>query len=219
MQRNELSFDNLENDEEETMIKQKVGPITSPGFKHQTPAQKRKAKRKLVYETNIYHVKINEHTFQKLEENVLIIKRLEMEKARIQAENSELKDQFMKLSKQMEKQSKKAKIQMKVKDVEIVLLNERIAMLVESNLYLDSQEEQIVVEVEAITPKTSPLVSSMIKRVKNRETRKEHKDPDFWCITKRQPKQNKTVDEVEPIVEESAKTNKEEHIQHQHPTK
>ncbi|CAL5363802.1 unnamed protein product [Camellia sinensis] len=100
VQRNELSFDNLENDEEETMIKQKVGPITSPRFKHQTPAEKRKAKRKLSYETNIYHVKINEHTFQKLEENVLIIQRLEMEKARIQAENDEFKDQLMKLSKQ-----------------------------------------------------------------------------------------------------------------------
>ncbi|CAL5424433.1 unnamed protein product [Camellia sinensis] len=91
-QRNELSFDNLENDEEETMIKQKVGPTISPGFKHQTPPQKRKAKRKLAYETNIYHVKINEHTFQKLEENVLIIQRLEKEKARIQAENDELMD-------------------------------------------------------------------------------------------------------------------------------
>ncbi|THG20665.1 hypothetical protein TEA_002286 [Camellia sinensis var. sinensis] len=108
---------------------------------------------------------------------------------------------------------------MEVKDVEIVLLNERIAMQVESNLYLDSQEEQIAVEVEATTPKTSPPVSSMIKRVKNRETRKEHKDLDFWYITKRQPKQNKTVDEVEPVVEESAKTRKEEHTQHQHPTK
>ncbi|CAL5426733.1 unnamed protein product [Camellia sinensis] len=194
-QRNELSFDNLENDEEETMIKQKVGPTTSPGFKHQTPPQKRKAKRKLAYETNIYHVKINEHTFQKLEENVLIIQRLEKEK------------------------SKKAKTQMKVKDVEIVLLNDRIAMLVESNLYLDSQEEKITVEVKAITPKTSPLVSSMMKRVKNRETRKEHKDPDFWYITKRQPKHNKTVDEVEPMVKESAKTSKEEQTQHQHPTK
>ncbi|CAL5322656.1 unnamed protein product [Camellia sinensis] len=80
VQRNELSFDNLENDEEETMIKQKVGPTTSRGFKHQTPVEKRKAKRKLAYETNIYHVKINEHTFQKLEENVLIIQKLEMEK-------------------------------------------------------------------------------------------------------------------------------------------
>ncbi|CAL5338776.1 unnamed protein product [Camellia sinensis] len=179
VQRNELSFDNLENDEEETMIKQKVGSTTSPGFKHQTPTEKRKAKKKLAYETNIYHVKINEHTFQKLEENVLIIQRLEMEKARIQAENDELKDQLMKLSKQMEEQSKKAKIQMEVKDVEMVLLNERIAMLVESNLHLDSEEEQIAVEIEATTPKTSPLVSSMIKRVKNRETRKEHKDPDF----------------------------------------
>ncbi|XP_028103573.1 uncharacterized protein LOC114302705 isoform X1 [Camellia sinensis] len=201
------------------MIKQKVGPATSPGFKHQTPTEKRKAKRKLAYETNIYHVKINEHTFQKLEENVLIIQRLEMEKARIQAENDELKDQLIKLSKQMEEQSKKAKIQMEVKDMEMVLLNERIAMLVESNLYLDSEEEQIAVEVEATTPKTSPLVSSMIKRVKNRETRKEHKDPDFWYMTKRQPKQNKTVDEVEPMVEESAKTRKEEPTQHQHPTK
>ncbi|CAL5363819.1 unnamed protein product [Camellia sinensis] len=210
VQRNELSFDNLENDEEETMIKQKVGPTTSPGFKHQTPAEKRKAKRNLAYETNIYHVKINEHTFQKLEENVLIIQWLEMEKERIQAENDEFKDQLMKLSKQMEEQSKKAKTQMEVKDVEIVLLNERIAMLVESNLYLDSQEGQITVEVEVTTPKTSPLVSSMIKRVKNRETRKEHKDPDFWYITKRQPKQNKTVDEVEPMVKESAKTRKEE---------
>ncbi|GMP23349.1 hypothetical protein CsSME_00000980 [Camellia sinensis var. sinensis] len=219
VQRYELSFDNLENDEEETMIKQKVGPTTSLRFKHQTPAEKRKAKRKLAYETNIYHVKINEHTFQKLEENVLIIQRLEMEKARIQAENDELKDQLMKLSKQMEEQSKKAKIQMEVKDVEMVLLNERIAMLVESNLYLDSEEEQIVVEVEATTPKTSPLVSSMIKRVKNRETRKEHKDPDFWCVMKRQPKQNKTVDELEPMVEESAKTRKEEQTQHQRPTK
>ncbi|CAL5437811.1 unnamed protein product [Camellia sinensis] len=219
VQRNELSFDNLENDEEETMIKQKVGPTTSPGFKHQTPTEKRKAKRKLAYETNIYHVKINEHTFQKLEENVLIIQRLEIEKTRIQAENDKLKDQLMKLSKQMEEQSKKAKIQMEVKDVEMVLLNERIAMLVESNLYLDSEEEQITVEVEATTPKTSPLVSSMIKRVKNRETRKEHKDPNFWYITKRQPKQNKTVDEVEPMVEESAKTRKEEPTQHQHPTK
>ncbi|CAL5338194.1 unnamed protein product [Camellia sinensis] len=214
VQRNELSFGNLENDEEETMIKQKVGPTTSPGFKHQTPTEKRK----LAYETNIYHVKINEHTFQKLEENVLIIQRLEMEKARIQAENDELKDQLMKLSEQMEEQSKKANTQMEVKDIEIVLLNERIAMLVESNLYLDSQEEQIIVEVEATTPKTSPLVSSMIKRVKNRETRKEHKDPDFWYITKKQPKQNKTVDEVEPMVEESAKTRKEEQTQHQHPT-
>ncbi|CAL5409516.1 unnamed protein product [Camellia sinensis] len=219
VQRNELSFDNLENDEEETMIKHKVGPTTSPGFKHQTPAEKRKAKRKLAYETNIYHVKINEHIFQKLEENVLIIQRLEMEKARIQAENDELKDQLMKLSKQMEEQSKKTKIQMEVKDVEMLLLNDRIAMLVESNLCLDSEEEQIAVEVEATTPKTSPLVSSIIKRVKNRETRKEHKDPDFWYITKRQPKQNKTVDEVEPMVEESAKTRKEEQTQHQHPTK
>ncbi|CAL5405742.1 unnamed protein product [Camellia sinensis] len=119
LQRNELSFDKLENDEEETMIKHKVGPTTSPGFKHQTPRQ----------------------------------------------------------------------------------------------------EEQITVEVEATTPKTSPLVSSMIKRVKNRETRKEHKDLDFWYITKRQPKQNKAVDEVEPMVEESAKTRKEEQTQHQHPTK
>ncbi|CAL5421559.1 unnamed protein product [Camellia sinensis] len=110
-----------ENDEEETMIKQKL----------------------------------------KLEENVLIIQRLEMEKARIQAENDELKDQLMKLSKQMEEQSKKAKIQMEVKDVEMVLLNERIAMLVESNLYLDSEEEQIAVEVEATTPKTLPLKSRM----------------------------------------------------------
>mgnify|MGYP003703577045 CR=1 FL=1 len=59
----------------------------------------------------------------------------------------------------------------------------------------------------------------MIKRVKNRETRKEHKDPDFWYVTKRQPKQNKTIDEIEPMVEESAKTKKEEQIQHQHPTK
>ena len=108
---------------------------------------------------------------------------------------------------------------MEVKDVEIVLLNERIAMLVKSNLYLDNEEEQIAVEVQATTPKISPLVSSMIKRVKNRETRKEHKDPDFWYITKRQPKQNKTVDEVEPMVEESAKTRKEEQTQHQHPTK
>ncbi|CAL5325965.1 unnamed protein product [Camellia sinensis] len=219
VQRNELSFDNLENDEEETMIKQKVGPTTSPGFKHQTPTEKRKAKRKLAYETNIYHVKINEHTFQKLEENVLIIQRLEMEKARIQAENDELKDQLMKLNKQMEEQIKKAKIQMEVKDVEMVLFNERIAMLVESNLYLDSKEEQIAVEVEATTPKTPSLVSSMIKRVKNRETRKEHKAPDFWYITKRQPKQNKIVDEVEPMVEESAKTRKEEPTQHQHSTK
>ncbi|CAL5350129.1 unnamed protein product [Camellia sinensis] len=162
-----------------------VGPATSLGFKHQTTAEKRKAKRKLAYETNIYHVKINEHTFQKLEENVLIIQRLEMEKARIQAENDELKDQLMKLSKQMEEQSKKAKIQMEVKDVEMVLHNERIAMLVESNLYLDSEEEQIAVEVEAITPKTLPL----------------------------------TVDEVEPMVEESATTKKEEQTQHQHPTK
>ncbi|CAL5322638.1 unnamed protein product [Camellia sinensis] len=176
VQRNELSFDNLENDEEETMIKQKVGPTTSLRFKHQTPVEKRKAKRKLAYETNIYHVKINEHTFQKLEENVLIIQRLEMEKARIQAENDELKDKLMKL-------------------------------------------KQIVVEVEATTPKTSPLVSSMIKRVKNRETRKEHKDPDFWYVMKRQPKQNKTVDELEPMVEESAKTRKEEQTQHQRPTK
>ncbi|CAL5396034.1 unnamed protein product [Camellia sinensis] len=189
VQKNELSFDNLENDEEETM---------------------RKAKRKLAYETNIYHVKINEHTFQKLEENVLIIQRLEMEKARTQVENDELKDQLMKHSRQMEEQSKKAKIQMEVKDVEMVLLNERIAMLVESNLYLDSEEEQIVVEVEATTPKTSPLVSSMIKRVKNRETKKEHKDRDFWYVTKRQPKQNKTVDELEPMVEESAKNRKED---------
>ncbi|CAL5334300.1 unnamed protein product [Camellia sinensis] len=219
VQRNELSFDNLENDEEETIIKQKVGPTTSLRFKHQTPAEKRKAKRKLAYETNIYHVKINEYTFQKLEENVMIIQRLEMEKARIQAENDELKDQLMKLSKQMEEQSKKAKIQMEAKDVEMVLLNERIAMLVESNLYLDSEEEQIVVEVEATTPKTSPLVRSMIKRVKNRETRKEHKDPDFWYVTKRQPKQNKIVDELEPMVEESAKTRKEEQTQHQRPTK
>ncbi|CAL5388620.1 unnamed protein product [Camellia sinensis] len=219
VQRNGLSFDNLENDEEETMVKQKVGPTTSLRFKHQTPADKRKAKRKLAYETNIYHVKINEHTFQKLEENVLIIQRLKMEKARIQAENDELKDQLMKLSKQMEEQSKKAKIQMEVKDVEMVLLNERIAMFVESNLYLDSEEEQIVVEVEATTPKTSPLVSSMIKRVKNRETRKEHKDPNFWYVTKRQPKQNKTVDELEPMVEESVKTRKEEQTQHQRPTK
>ncbi|CAL5372392.1 unnamed protein product [Camellia sinensis] len=219
VQINELSFDNLENDEEETMIKHKVGPTTSPGFKHQTLTEKRKAKMKLAHETNIYHVKINEHTFQKLEENVLIIQRLEMEKARIQAENDELKDQLMKLSKQMEEQSKKAKIQMEVKDVEMVLLNERIAMLVESNLYLDSEEEQIAIEVEATTPKTSPFVSSMIKRVKNRETRKEHKDLDFWYITKRQPKQNKIVDEVEPMVEESAKTRKEEPTQHQHPTK
>ncbi|CAL5391279.1 unnamed protein product [Camellia sinensis] len=201
------------------MIKQKVGPTTSLRFKHQTPAEKRKAKSKLAYETNIYHVKINEHTFQKLEENVLIIQRLEMEKARIQAENDELKDQLMKLSKQMEEQNKKAKIQMEVKDVEMVLLNERIAMLVESNLYLDSEEEQIVVEVEVTTPKTSPLVSSMIKRVKNRETRKEHKDPDFWYVTKRQPKQNKKVDELEPMVKESAKTKKEEQTQHQRPTK
>ncbi|CAL5335620.1 unnamed protein product [Camellia sinensis] len=202
VQRNELSFDNLENDEEETMIKQKVGPTTSLRFKHQTPAEKRKAKRKLAYKTNIYHVKNNEHTFQKLEENVLIIQRLEMEKAIIQAENDELKDQLMKLSKQMEEQSKKPKTQMEVKDVEMVLLNERIALLVESNLYLDSEEEQIVVEVEATTPKTSPLVSSMIKRV-----------------TKRQPKQNKTVDELEAMVEESAKTRKEEQTQHQRPTK
>ncbi|XP_028113435.1 golgin subfamily A member 6-like protein 22 [Camellia sinensis] len=142
-----------------------------------------------------------------------------MEKARIQAENDELKDQLMKLSEQMEEQSKKAKTQMEVKDVEIVLLKERIAMLVESNLYLDSQEEQIIVKVEATTPKTSPLVSSMIKNVKNRETRKEHKDPDFWYITKRQPKQNKTIDEVEPMVKESAKTRKEEQTQHQQPTK
>ncbi|CAL5345686.1 unnamed protein product [Camellia sinensis] len=149
-------------------------------------------------------------TGPKLEENVLIIQRLEMEKARIQAENDELKDQLMKLSKQMEEQSKKTKIQMEVKDVEMLLLKDRIAMLVESNLYLDSEEEQITVEVEATTSKTSPLVSSIIKRVKNRETRKEHKDPDFWYITKRQPKQNKTVDEVEPMVEESAKTRKEE---------
>ncbi|CAL5424434.1 unnamed protein product [Camellia sinensis] len=125
----------------------------------------------------------------------------------------------MKLSKQMEEQSKKAKTQMEVKDVEIVLLNERIAMLVESNLYLDSQEEKIAVEVKAITPKTSPLVSSMMKRVKNRETRKEHKDLDFWYITKRQPKHNKTADEVELMVKESAKTSKEEQTQHQHPTK
>ncbi|GMP54020.1 hypothetical protein CsSME_00019302 [Camellia sinensis var. sinensis] len=108
---------------------------------------------------------------------------------------------------------------MEVKDVEIVLLNERIAMLVESNLYLDSQKEQIAVEVEATTPKTSPLVSSMIKWVKNRETRKAYKDPDFWYIMKRQPKQNKTVDEVEPMVEESTKIRKEEQTQHQHPTK
>ncbi|KAI8019184.1 hypothetical protein LOK49_LG04G02778 [Camellia lanceoleosa] len=125
----------------------------------------------------------------------------------------------MKLSKQMEEQSKKAKTQMEVKDVEIVLLNERIAMLVESNLYLDTEEEQIQVEVEATTPKTSPLVSSMIKRVKNRETRKEHKDPDFCYIMKRQPNQNKTVDQVEPMLEENPKTRKEEHTQHQHPTK
>ncbi|CAL5392707.1 unnamed protein product [Camellia sinensis] len=217
VQRNELSFDNLENDDEETMIKQKVGPTTSLRFKYQTPAEKRKAKRKLAYKTNIYHV--NVLIIQKLEENVLIIQRLEMEKARIQAENDELKDQLMKLSKQMEEQSKKPKTQMEVKDVEMVLLNERIALLVESNLYLDSEEEQIVVEVEATTPKTSPLVSSMIKRVKNRETRKEHKDPDFWYVTKRQPKQNKTVDELEPMVEESAKTRKEEQTQHQCPTK
>ncbi|CAL5356540.1 unnamed protein product [Camellia sinensis] len=201
------------------MIKQKVSPTTSPGFKHQTPAEKRKTERKLANETNIYHVKINEHTFQKLEENVLIIQRLEMEKARIQAENDELKDQLMKLSKQMEEQSKKAKTQMEVKDVKIVLLNKRITMLVESNFYLNSQEEQIAVEVKATTPKTLPLVSSMIKRVKNRETRKKHKDPDFWYITKRQPKQNKIVDEIEPMVEESAKTKKEEQTQHQHPTK
>ncbi|CAL5370438.1 unnamed protein product [Camellia sinensis] len=219
VQRNELSFDKLENDEEETMIKQKVGPTTSPGFKHQTSAEKRKAKRKLAYETNVYHVKINEHTFQKLEENVFIMQRLEMEKARTQAENDELKDQLMKLNKQMEEQSKKTKTQMEVKDVEIVLLNERIAMLVESNVYLDSQEKQIAVEIEATTPKTSPLVSSMIKMIKNRETRKEHKDPDFWYTTERQPKQNKTVDEVEPMVEESAKTRKEEQTQHQHSTK
>ncbi|CAL5322657.1 unnamed protein product [Camellia sinensis] len=125
----------------------------------------------------------------------------------------------MKLSKQKEEQTKKAKTQMEVKDVEIVLLNEGIAMLAESNLYLDSQEEQIAVEVEATTPKISPLVSSMIKRVKNRETRKEHKDPDFWYITKRQPKQNKTVDEVEPMVEESAKTRKEENPTLIHPDK
>ncbi|CAL5363803.1 unnamed protein product [Camellia sinensis] len=77
---------------------------------------------------------------------------------------------------------------MEVKDVEIVLLNERIAMLVESNLYLD-------------------------------KTRKEHNDPDFWYITKRQPKQNKTVDEVEPMVEESAKTRKEENPTLIHPDK
>ncbi|CAL5372707.1 unnamed protein product [Camellia sinensis] len=147
------------------------------------------------------------------------MQRLEMEKARIQAENDELKDQLMKLNKQMEEQRKKAKTQIEVKDVEIVLLNMRIAMLVESNVYLDSQEEQIAVEVEATTPKISPLVSSMIKMVKNRETRKEHKDSDFWYITKRQPKQNKTVDEVEPMVEESAKTRKAEQTQHQQPTK
>ncbi|CAL5325610.1 unnamed protein product [Camellia sinensis] len=219
VQRNELSFDKLENDEKETMIKQKVGPTTSPGFKHQTSAEKRKAKRKLAYETNVYHVKINEHTFQKLEENVFIMERLEMEKARTQTENYELKDQLMKLNKQMEEQSKKTKTQMEVKDVEIVLLNERIVMLVESNVYLDSQEKQIAVEIEATTPKTSPLVSSMIKMMKNREIRKEHKDLDFWYTTERQPKQNKTVDEVEPMVEESARTRKEEQTQHQHPTK
>ncbi|XP_028099349.1 nucleoprotein TPR-like [Camellia sinensis] len=219
VQRNELSFKKLENDEEETMIKQKVGPTTSPGFKHQTPAEKRKSKRKLAYETNFYHVKINEHTFEKLEENVLIIQRLEMEKARIQEENDELKDQLMKLNKQMEEQIKKAKTQMEVKYAEIVLLNERIAMLVESNVYLDSQEEQIAVEVEATTPKKSPLVSSMIKRVKNRETKKEYKDPDFWYIMKKQPKQNEKVDKVEPMVEEIAKTRKEDETQHQHLTK
>ncbi|KAL7255446.1 hypothetical protein ACSBR1_009569 [Camellia fascicularis] len=92
VQRSEHSFEQLEYDEEETMIKQKVSPTTSSGFKHQAPAEKRKAKRKLPYETNLYHVKINEHTFEKLEENMFIIRRLEMEKARIQAKNDDLKD-------------------------------------------------------------------------------------------------------------------------------
>ncbi|CAL5435340.1 unnamed protein product [Camellia sinensis] len=219
VQRSEHSFEQLENDEEKTMIKQKVGLTTSLGFKHQTPVEKRKAKRKLVYETNLYHVKINEHTFEKLEENMFIIRRLKMEKARIQAENDDLKDPPMTLNKQMDEDKNKAKTQIEVKDVEIVLLNERIAMLVESNVYLDSQEQQIVVEVEATTPKKSSPVSLMIKRVKNRETRRKQKDPDFWYITKKQPNQNKTGDEVQPMVEERAKTTKEDETHQQHPTK
>ena len=38
-----------------------------------------------------------------------------------------------------------------------MLLNKRIAMLVESNVNLDSQEQQIAVEVKATTPKKLPL--------------------------------------------------------------
>ena len=59
----------------------------------------------------------------------------------------------------------------------------------------------------------------MIKKVKNRETRREHKDPDFWYITKKQANQNKTIDEVQPMVEEKANTIKEEETRQQHPTK
>ncbi|GMP85761.1 hypothetical protein CsSME_00038801 [Camellia sinensis var. sinensis] len=77
--------------------------------------------------------------FERIEDDMLKMEKLKMERDILQTANDNLQQQLNKLKKEMQEQHKK---QMQRKDEEIKILHERIATLAEANKYSEEQHTQ-----------------------------------------------------------------------------
>ncbi|CAL5332610.1 unnamed protein product [Camellia sinensis] len=80
--------------------------------------------------------------FERIEDDMLKMERLQMERDMFQTANDNLQQQLNKLKKEMQDQHKTTKNQMQRKYEEIIILHDRIATLAEANKYSEEQHTQ-----------------------------------------------------------------------------
>ncbi|THG14400.1 hypothetical protein TEA_014838 [Camellia sinensis var. sinensis] len=113
--------------------------------------------------------------FERIEDDMLKMERLKMERDILQTANDNLQQQLNKLKKEMQEQHKK---QMQRKDEEIKILHERIATLAEANKYSGEQHTQQQPAMKKL--KTSNEIFNILPE-KSRQNLIAH-----WANTKKQ---------------------------------
>ncbi|CAL5334307.1 unnamed protein product [Camellia sinensis] len=113
--------------------------------------------------------------FERIEDDMLKMEKLKMERDILQTANDNLQQQLNKLKKEMQEQHKK---QMQRKDEEIKILHERIATLAEANKYSEEQHTQQQPAMKKL--KTSNEIFNILPE-KSRQNLIAH-----WANTKKQ---------------------------------